>query len=632
MNKLRWSALQIEVVCDASIRTTTAALDEILASDPSRAFELFAAAERQQEDANAICSFYQHVSPDAAVRAASVAAEKRFSDFEIETAARKDIYDKLKQFDASTLSGEDAFFWTKLLRQFERNGLNLPAEQRETLVQLKKQISDLCIAMKTCLADSEECLLFSAEQLQGTTANFISGLEMVDGKYKLTTQYPHYFGILDNCSVEATRLAVDQLFNTRGSENGPRFVELISLRDQVAKLLGYATYAHYVLEPRMAKSPAAVQRMFDELGPKIRPKAEKEKQELLALPEAAGQTELMNWNMRYLQQLRLQRFYQVDAEAIREFFPLQHVITETLELYQHILGLRFESLALEQELWHPDVQAFAVHDASSEKKFGIFVLDLHPRPNKYTHAAMWQLQNGLLQPDQEAIAAMVCNFPKPTADTPSLLKHNEFVTLFHEFGHVMHGLIGHTKRASLSGTCVERDFVECPSQALENWCWDKRVLQRISKHYKTGEPLSNETIDRMLAARSADSGLVYSRQLFFGIMDQAIHINPTANPHETYAKLRPEITLVHAAADVKPLCSFGHLFGGYECAYYSYLWSEIFSDDIFASIGDCMDQEKTMRYRRLILERGGSRDSNENLLEFLGREPTVNAFVAKLGI
>jgi len=323
-------------------------------------------------------------------------------------------------------------------------------------------------------------------------------------------------------------------------------------------------------------------------------------------------------------------------KKIKEYFPAEKVLSSTFEIYQELLAVRFQQVH-SVHVWHPEVQSYEVYDRDSNELIGHFYMDLYPRDGKYTHAAAFPLQPGCLNKDgsrQLPTSAMVCNFAKPQPDSPSLLRHEEVETFFHEFGHIMHGICAKAKYARFAGTSTERDFVECPSQMLENWCWKKDILRRISKHYQTGETLPDDLMDKMIAAKNVNSGLLNLRQVFYGVFDQTIHTQEKVDLATLYNKLKTEITLTEAQAGTNGAASFGHLVGGYDASYYGYLWSQVFSADLFEQFNKkgVMDPALGKLYREKILQPGGGRDADLILRDFLGRDPVIEPFLKSIGL
>jgi Zn-dependent oligopeptidase len=301
-----------------------------------------------------------------------------------------------------------------------------------------------------------------------------------------------------------------------------------------------------------------------------------------------------------------------------------------------VFGLDYRTVA-DTKAWHPDVTLYEIRDRASDRAIAYFYADLFPREGKYGHAACFSIIRGMRTADgsyRKPVAAIVANFTKPTADSPSLLKHNEALTLFHEFGHVLHYCLTEVDHPRFSGYDTELDFVEAPSQILENWMWEPEVLQRFASHHQTGEPIPADLVDKLVAARDQNVALKTLRQAFFGRYDLALHA--TADPVDVdvaYIDTFP-ITLLPVHPDTQFGASFGHLMGGYDAGYYGYLWSKVYGDDMFSVFAEngVLDPGIGMRYRREVLAKGHCRDAIEHLRAFLGREPNSKAFLKRLGL
>jgi thimet oligopeptidase len=336
-----------------------------------------------------------------------------------------------------------------------------------------------------------------------------------------------------------------------------------------------------------------------------------------------------------------QKDYQVDHEALKPYFPLDHVTKELLAIYQELLGLRFSEVA-DAQAWHPEVRLFEVYNQKSEGKedplIGMFYLDMHPRTGKYGHAAVFGLQPGceLQGVRQVPVCAGMMNFSKATATKPSLLAHDEVVTFFHEFGHAMHQMCALAKHSMFAGTAVERDFVEAPSQMLENWCWCEEGLARLSCHFESGAKLPADLIKLLVVSKTAGAGYSNKRQLVYGLFDQTIHSTGKADTAEVFRQVQdkvfPELPLT---VGTNKAGSFGHLAGGYHAQYYGYMWSDVFSADMFESVfqkDGIFNPDVGAKYRRCILQPGGSRDAADMLRDFLGRDPVPEPFLRSLGL
>jgi len=601
---------------------------------------------------NSVLDFPQYVSTDSAVRDASAASDKRVSEFLVELGMNEQLYGAVRRLADTKpdLQGEDARYLKFILRDFRRNGLELGSEQRAELMAIKKRISELTIDYQKNLNEDTTSIVVRKKDLKGLPDDFVKSLEEakeqdsdIDDEKQviLTCKYPHVLPTLRQCTVEETRRRVEFMFSNQcKTTNVPIAEEVFTLRHKSAQILGYPTWAHYILEIRMAKNPASVNQFYDDLLPKLNAKGDEEVNVLLELKKdeqgAAFDGHLNAWDSGYYMTKLLRERYGVDEEHIKNFFPTETVIEKTFAIYQELLSLSFRPVPT-APTWHEEVRCYEATDLKSNELAGYFYLDLHPREGKYGHAAAFPLQAGLLESSGErqyAVSAMVCNFPKATKEAPSLLRHSDFVTFFHEFGHIMHGILGHTKYSRFAGTSTERDFVECPSQALENWCWEPSILARVSEHHQTKEPLPVEIIQKMVAAKKVNTGLTNLRQIFFGVFDQTVHSQAKVDSEVVYGDLRTRITKIKHTPGTNPTGNFGHLMGGYDASYYGYLWSEVFSADVFAVFKDygVMDQQTGRRYREEILSKGGSEDAQNYLQRFLGREPNQKAFLKDLGI
>jgi len=383
---------------------------------------------------------------------------------------------------------------------------------------------------------------------------------------------------------------------------------------------------------------------LNDLEEKLRPVGIKELEVLLALKKKEHEekgipfdNEFYIWDYRYYDRKYIEESLDLDDMLVKEYFPVAVVVPTILSIYQNLLGVRFEEI--HGSTWHQEVQQFAVweKDAKDESGFiGYCYLDLFPRASKYSHAAVWPLFPGYDLPDGKRhypLAAMVANLAKPTPEKPALMRHDDVVTFFHEMGHVFHGLLSKTKFARFHGTSVARDFVEAPSQMLENWCWEPKVLEKMSSHYETEKPLSPELIEKIIKSRYVNVGLFYLRQLFFAKFDLKVHTEQKGEDYTTlWNTLREKISLVKAKKPSPGQGTFGHITGGYDAGYYGYTYSLVFAADMYATVfkADPLDPVRGKRYRDKILRVGGSREELESLEDFLGRPPNSEAFLKEL--
>ncbi|KAK5661215.1 hypothetical protein OQA88_11107 [Cercophora sp. LCS_1] len=660
----------------------------------------------QTEDENAgslsarVLGFYQYVSGDAALRDASTEADKIMDEFAIECSMREDVFqlvdsvykqsglgeskeknkDRLIDSSLAQAAGfenvESALLLERERKSYIKNGLGLPAgPKRDRFKEIKTQLSKISIEFQKNLNEEAGGIWFTPEELDGVPKDVLDGLDKGtgenEGKLRLTFKYPDLIPASKFAKNPETRRRVFVENENKVNQNIALFRDAILLRDEAARLLGYPDHASLRIEDKMAKTAKTVWDFLGDLKTRLAPGGAKEIEHLLELKkkdhEARGLPFDGNyylWDHRFYDRLMVEQEYNIDENAIAEYFPLDNTIKGMLGIFEEIFGLQFLKLTEEDRkrisptgkaediAWHQDVTMFSVWDDEAEGGgfVGYLYLDLHPRPGKYGHAANFNLQPGFLLPNgtrRYPATALVCNFSKPTATKPSLLKHDEVVTLFHELGHGIHDLAGRTRYARFHGTSTVRDFVEAPSQMLENWCWTPAQLKALSSHYETSKPIPDDLIEKLVSTKHVNDALFNLRQLHFGLYDMTVH---TPKSHEElekldlsklYNDLRVEISGIkgpEAQGESSDWgngqATFGHLIGGYDAGYYGYLSSQVYSTDMFYSVfkANPMDGVQGRRYRHTVLERGGSQDEMLTLEQFLGRKPSTDAFFKELGL
>lgn len=594
--------------------------------------------------ANARYAFMGYVHPEKDIRSAAKTAEEKLESFGVEMVFRDDLNAAVQEYavtdEAMELGAESARFVEFTLRDLRHAGHELSPEARARVKERTQRLVELGVRFQENIDEWEDHILVTTDDLEGLPPSFAESLETDEdtGKLKVTLAYPHLIPFVENAKRRDLREQLSFKFNTQAVEaNREILEEARRLRHEIAEEFGVPSWAHHRLEERMAKDPERVASFYDGLISPLTKQGEADLSvmgELLA--EDAGEDQVQSWDWRFYDTQQRRTDYGVDPFEVANYFPLDGVLDGMFDLVQETFGLEFQEVA-DPDVWHPDVRLFAIHDAGSKELLAHFYLDLFPREGKYGHAAEFPLVMSRRMEDgsyQNPVCAMVANFTKPTASAPSLLQHGEVETLFHEFGHVLHQNLGRTELARFAGTSVERDFVEAPSQIMQHWVWRADVLRRFARHHETGEPIPDQLVEQLVAARQLNVAIHQLRQLQYGWWDQTMHGTDVALDFDHILREGARLGLMPFHEGTFALASFGHLMGGYDAAYYGYMWSEVFGDDMFSRFEEegVTNPAVGMAYRREVLERGGSVDADDMLTAFLGRDPDNTAFLRKLGI
>jgi len=587
--------------------------------------------------------FLGYVSTDADIRNAATELELKVGKYFVDIFTREDIFNVIDDYSKNikeNLDEVDRRLLDKILYAFKKNGLYGDEKTRKKVKKLLKDLVELEVEFAKNIRETRDYIKVDEEALKGLDENYKKRLKKSgNGKYVISTDYPDYIPFMDNSKDDEARKALEIKFNNRCYPQNVELLEkAIKIRKKIAKLLNYKNFADYVLEDRMAKNSNKVFEFLKNLYKDLKKKGKKELKILLKLKNRETGTDdktLYNWQWRYYANMYKKENFSVDYEKLREYFPLEVVIDGMFDVFSKFFSVRFVPKELPK--WHSDVRTYEVCD-SNNKLIAYFYFDLFPREGKYKHAACFGLVKGRELPDgsyQIPAAAIVSNFTPPSQNMPSLLKFDEVVTLFHEFGHVTHNIFTRSRYGFFAGTSVSRDFVEVPSQVLENWVYDKDVLKKISSHYITKEPIDDKAIEKLIAARNATSGLFYLRQLFFALVDMIYHTKKSSfDTTEVYEKLMKKIFMIPMTEGTHPQASFGHIMGGYEAGYYSYLWSEVIASDFYEEFkkNGIFNPEVGKRYIDKVLSRGGSIDEEMQVKEFLGREVSNQSFLKRIGL
>jgi len=563
--------------------------------------------------------------------------------------AVKSVYQNKEKFNLNT---EQQTLLDKHYKSFVRNGAELDKAQQSKLREIDNKLSTLSLQFgQHVLADTngyqlhieDESQLAGLSQDQLETAAETAKQHDKSG-FVFTLQYPSYVPFMKYCENRELRKELALAFGKRGFQDNDNNNEelikaIINLRDERAKLLGYDSHAKYVLEERMAKSPTKVNGFLDDLLAKAKPAAKQEFKELLNFAkERDGLQKLEKWDLAFYSEKLKQQKFDLDDNLLKPYFPLQQVIDGVFLVANKLYDLKFEEVE-DIEKYHEDVKTYKVYDEQDNFK-AIFYADFHPRKGKRDGAWMTLYKNQFKtsSSNERPQVSVVCNFSKPTKSQPSLLTFNEVTTLFHEFGHALHGILADTQYRSLSGPSVYWDFVELPSQILENWCYEEEALKLFARHYKTGEAIPKTYIQQIKAAANFGEGMQTLRQLSFGMLDMAWHSCNPADINDVKSFEKRAFKSTQLVDDVEENCmstAFSHIFqGGYSAGYYSYKWAEVLDADAFEAFieNGIFDKETADSFRSNILSKGGTEDPMKLYKKFRGQEPNPEALLKRAGL
>ncbi|KAL3328044.1 hypothetical protein AABB24_035615 [Solanum stoloniferum] len=592
--------------------------------------------EAQQFPLIQSCVFPKWLSASEDVRKASAEAERKIDAHITMCRKREDVYRVVK---ALTVTGDglttDAKTFTRfLVREFERNGVNLTLSKKEELQRLTANIDELSMQYIRNLDDDCSFLLFTDMELEGLPQEFLKSLERSeDGKRKIIMRSHQISPVLELCKVGSTRRAVAISYGHRCETNVTILEQLIQLRHKLARLLGFANYADYATDDRMAKSSSKVFEFLENLSANLNDLAYRELSMLKALKKKEeGESPFgMEDLSYYVKRIKDQQFH-INFGVIRQYFPINLVLSGIFKICQDLFGLGFKEVE-GAAVWHPDVQLFSVLDLSSKEFVGYFYLDLYSRVGKYAHTCVIALQNGLLNSGsiQIPVALLVSQFEKEVDGHPGLLQFSEVVNLFHEFGHVVHHICNCASFSKLSGLCLDPDFVEIPALLMENWCYESLSLRLISGfHQDITKPIKDDLCKSLKKWRCSFSALKLKQEIFYCLFDQIIHSTENVDINGLFKHLYPKVMVgLPLLRGINPASCFPRTAIGYEATCYSHIWSEVFATDIFASKfhDDIFNLQTGLQFRRKVLAPGRGKDPLEMLSDFLGREPSIQAFL-----
>ena len=594
--------------------------------------------------ASSSISLLAYTHPNGSLQQEGQQAAAKFGQFFNEIFLNKNLYERFKELDKHFPESERAVhedkFIKDILQHFEKNGLNLPDKEQEQVRKLMNELSELGIQFTANIGAHDESLELTEKEMAGLPEDYKAQHKTEDGVYKIPLSYPSYFPFMKNAEHDNARKRLQALFkNIAADKNRPLLDTILEKRQALAQLLGFKSFAGYQLTDRMAKTPEQVWEFENQLKADVTQKANNDYASLIEIKKALNpeaEKVIESWQAAYYTNQLRKNKYQVDQEELKKYFPLNRVKEGLFHISAQLYGVQFVP-ATNQPVWEESVEAWEIRE--NEEVKARFYLDLFPRKGKYNHAACFTLVPGRSTDKgyQKPSAALVCNFPSPTEQIPSLLSHNDVVTLFHEFGHLMHDLLTQAPLAMQAGTNVARDFVEMPSQIFENWAWDYESVSLFAKHHKTGAVLPRDLFNKVLEARNADSGITTLQQIFYGTLDMTLHDKYEQiidKPiHQVVKDLQEEITLYPFQEGTHFEAGFGHLVG-YAAGYYGYLWAKVYAEDMFHELKKegLMSAKAGQKLRHQVLAKGSSMEELDMVKQFLGRKPNSKAFMKSIGL
>ena len=553
--------------------------------------------------------------------------------------------------DEMPLTPEQDMLLTKKYRSFVRNGANLNEEDKAKLREIDKKLSKLTLRFgENVLAETNayELHITDESQLEGLpddareTARAEATRQEKQG-WIITLQYPSYIPFMTYARNRELREQLAKAFGARSfqknkNNNEKTILDIVKLRYQRAQLLGYKTHAHFILEERMAENPEKVEAFLNDLLEKAKPAAENDFEKLTDFAGEDGIRQLEKWDGAYYSEKLKKKLFNIDQEALKPYFPLDSVLNGVFTVSNKLFGLQFNEVK-DIDTYHEEVRTYEVRDENGDF-VAVFYTDLFPRKGKRNGAWMTSFKDQWKKDGENSRPhiSIVCNFTRPTETKPSLLTFNEVTTLFHEFGHALHGMLANTTYPSLSGTSVYWDFVELPSQLMENWCYEKEALDLFARHYQTNEPIPMEMVQKIKESSNFMEGMQTLRQLSFGMLDMAWHgVNPKGiKSVKEYEMIAFAGTQLYP--DVAENCmstSFSHIFqGGYSSGYYSYKWAEVLDADAFEYFKETgiFNRETAEKLKNCILSKGGTEKPMDLYVQFRGKEPDADALLKRAGL
>jgi thimet oligopeptidase len=638
------AAPQLATTCRTAVSDMRAAVDAALRR-PDDA-QTFANTLRPIEEAEgalasrtSMLTLLLYLSPDKAVRDSSTACNQLVSNYQVEVQADPRIYAAAVRASRESLAPVDRALALRYVENGRHGGAALDSATRARTTAMFQRINDLARDFNLALSGDSTHLSLSDSELAKLPEQLKGMVEQRGAEHVLRVDESTIERFMRNDPSSDTRRRFYVAYQRRGGEaNLDRLRQAVAIRDSLAHLFGFPSWAAYQLDVKVAKTPeraiAFIKRIDEGLLTKAR-------QELAELAPVAEQDHLghpvTQWDLSYYSDKLRRAKYAIDANQIREYFPVEHVVSSVLDIYQKLFGISLVEIK-PADAWAPAIREFSVRDAGTGRVMGTAYLDLFPRPDKFGHFAAFPIKLTSRRADgsrELPAIAIVGNWPAPGGKEPSLLSHGDVITFFHEFGHAVAALADTSPYVTIGTGGLRQDFGEAPSQMLENWMWEPSVLARVSHHYVTGKPLPDSLVRRMLALKHFRDGLSGTSQAFYSAYDLSLHTSgASVDPLALWKKLGVELTPLPEAEESLGPASFGHLMSGYDAGYYGYLWSKVYAQDLytrFARVG-AFDATAGRAYRDIILAPGATEEPDTLLQKFLGRPLSYDAFFAEMGI
>ncbi|MEW6057283.1 MAG: M3 family metallopeptidase [Bdellovibrionota bacterium] len=624
--------------CRAQIAESKALLNEILSikknRDVANTLVPYNKLGKLLDSAGALAGLMSSVHPEKRVRTSAETCESEISKFATELSLNRELYEAFTGLNTAGLDATAQRLVSKTIQDYKRSGVDKDEATRARIRELNEELVVIGQEFdRNVREDMRYIELDSKDELKGLPDDYVQAHQPgANGKIRITTDYPDYVPFMSYAHSGEARRRLAEVFKNRGyPKNESVLKHMLEKRAELAKALGYSSWAAYVTEDKMIREAEAVSKFIEEVSAIAKTRAQRELDELVLEkkkddPQAR---QIQDWEKAYYEERVKLAKYSFDAKAVRPYFEFTKAKQGLLDLTSELFAIEYRKVS-DAKVWHDSVEVYDVYEENQGKHLGRIYLDLHPRDGKYKHAAQFTLRSGVAG-EQIPEGVLVCNFPDPKSAQPyALMEHGDVVTLFHEFGHLLHHVLGgHQKWIRFSGVATEWDFVEAPSQFLEEWAWDANVLGRFATHVETGEAISPHLVEKMRIADEFGQGVAARQQMFYAALSLGYHNQDPSkfDPLKMLKDLQSKYSMFPYQPGTYFHLNFGHL-NGYSAMYYTYMWSQVIAKDLLSVFKQkgMMNLDLALQYRKKVLEPGGSKDAADLVKDFLGRPYSFDAF------